>query len=69
MKTLTFTVKIEFSDNIDKKAEIDIVAANVLDALIYQADSAGLAPAALNDAYTKKVTVKHINGLTIQQTL
>lgn len=67
-KKVKIIIELTFSDNI-KQSEIDVIAANTLEGLVYQADSAGLAPAATNEAFTRKITVIAENGTKLTKDL
>ena len=56
MKQLTFEVTLSFSNKITNDLEIREVQQNVLDAIVSQADTAGLAPED-SDAYTTNISV------------
>jgi hypothetical protein len=57
MKTLQFTVTVEFEDNINDDNDIMEVAGNIANAIVYYAGGQGIAPEN-GDTYTKAVTVK-----------
>jgi len=58
MKTLTFTVNIEFTGKVTSDEEIKEVANNVLRAIVGEAnDGMGIAPELNEDALTSVITV------------
>jgi len=58
MKTLSFEVKITFSDQIENDGDIQVIANNIANGIREQADSWGIVP---EDAeyYTKDITVSY----------
>lgn len=57
MKTLQFTVTVEFEDNINDDNDIMEVANNIARAITAETNGLGIAPE-YADTYTKAVTVK-----------
>ncbi len=56
MKTLTLTLNLEFSEDINTDEEINEVAENVRKALVHAVDTSGLSPEG-SDAYTKEISI------------
>jgi hypothetical protein len=55
MKHLKFLVKIYLSDHIILPKELDTLAENIMDGLVYQANTAGLSPS--ENVYTTFITI------------
>lgn len=57
MKKLTYTVILEFEDNINADEEIMEVGQNIANAIVHDVKTCGIVPEA-SETFTKSVTVK-----------